>query len=375
MDFSKLNAYIDQLPAHGIPAADIAVYRDHKLVHRYMAGYSDYEGTVPVTEFDMYHIYSNTKVLTVVAVMQLVEQGIIRLHDPVSKYLPAFGCLKYRKKKEILPVTEPLTIYHLLTMTSGYGYDHFGAVQSILAQNPDAGTVELASALASDPLHFQPGERWMYGMGHDILGAVVEVVSGVKFSEYLSSHIMKPLGMQHTTFDFTDPYVQAHISALYEYDAEADKTLPVENISPAWSANMESGGGGLLSCTDDYILLMDALANEGVGKTGNRILQKETIDQIRTPQLDILKQSQFLISHMKKGYSYGLGVRTLIDKGYSRSPIGEFAWDGMTGGYGLADPDNRIAICYMQNVRNCLYAYRTVFFQTRDLVYEAFGSE
>ena len=78
---------------------------------------------------------------------------------------------------------------------------------------------------------------------------------------------------------------------------------------------------------------------------------------------------------MKKGYSYGLGVRTLIDKGYSRSPIGEFAWDGLTGGYGLADPDNKIAICYMQNVENCLYAYREVFFRTRDLIYEALGIE
>ena len=375
MDFHKLDAYINQLPTHGIPAADIAIYRDHKLVHRCMAGYSDYEGKIPVTEHDMYHIYSNTKVLTVVAVMQLVEQDKISLHDPVSKYLPAFSSLKYRKNKEILPVSEPLTIYHLLTMTSGFGYDHFGVIQTLLNKKPDAGTVELASALASDPLHFQPGERWMYGMGHDILGAVVEVVAGVNFGEYLENYIMKPLGMQHTTFDFSDPYVQAHISALYEYDSGLNKTLPVENSSPAWSANMQSGGGGLLSCTDDYILLMDALANEGVGKSGNRILQKETIDLIRTPQLDLLKQSQFLISHLKRGYSYGLGVRTLIDKGYSRSPIGEFAWDGMTGGYGLADPDNRIATCYMQNVRNCLYAYRTVFFQTRDLVYEAFGSD
>lgn len=375
MDFTKLDAYIAQLPEHGIPAADIAVYRDHKLIHRFMAGCSDYEGKVPVSEQDMYHIYSNTKVLTVVAVMQLVEQGKISLEDPVSKFLPSFSALTYRKRAKILPVTKPLTIYHLLTMTSGFGYDHFGAVEAALEMNPEAGTVELASALASEPLHFQPGERWMYGMGHDILGAVVEVVSGRKFGDYLEEHILEPLDMKHTTFDFSDPYVQAHISALYNYDAKLDKTVPIENSSPAWSANMQSGGGGALSCTEDYILLMDALANEGVGKTGNRILRKETIDLIRTPQLDLLKQSQFLISHMKKGYSYGLGVRTLIDKGYSRSPIGEFAWDGLTGGYGLADPDNKIAICYMQNVENCLYAYREVFFRTRDLIYEALGIE
>ena len=377
MDFSKLDAFMAQLPEHGIPAADILVYQDHKPIHRCMVGYRDYAGTLPVSEKDMYSIFSNTKLFTVVATMQLVEQGRIALEDPVSKYIPAFSKLTYKTRHGISPVTVPMTIYHLLTMTSGFGYDHFDSVKKCLAQtNGEAGTVELITALAQEPLHFQPGERWRYGMGHDVLGAVIEIVSGMRFGDYLQKYIMEPLGMRHTTFNFSDPYVQTNKSALYDHDSANQKAIPMDDEGPAWSKNIENGGGGLLSSTDDYILLVDALANEGIGKTGNKILNKETIDLIRTPQLDLLKQSQFLISHMKTGYSYGLGVRTLVDKGFgARSSLGEFAWDGATGGYGLSDPDHKIAICYMQNVHNCLYAWRTVFFETRDLVYEALGIE
>ncbi len=121
---------------------------------------------------------------------------------------------------------------------------------------------------------------------------------------------------------------------------------------------------------------MDALANGGVGKTGNRILSEESIEKIKTPQLNVVMQGNFIASHLKIGYSYGLGVRTLIDKGYgARTPIGEFAWDGMTGGYGIVDTENKIAVCYMQNVSGCSYAWRTVFPETRDLIYEILGIE
>ena len=139
---------------------------------------------------------------------------------------------------------------------------------------------------------------------------------------------------------------------------------------------MESAGGGLYSNCDDYILLVDALSNGGVGKNGYRVLSEESIEKIKTPQLNVLMQGNFIASHLKIGYSYGLGVRTLIDKGYgARTPIGEFAWDAMTGGYGLVDTENNIAVIYMQNVENCTYAWRNIFPETRDLIYEGLGIE
>ena len=170
---------------------------------------------------------------------------------------------------------------------------------------------------------------------------------------------------------FNEPYVQRHISAFYEYDEKNETAIPIQNKGSAFGKNVECGGQGLISCTDDYILLLDALANGGVGKTGNRILKKSSIEEIKKPRLDVLKQSQFIMSHGKVGYSYGLGVRTLIDKGYgAKSPLGEFGWDGMAGGYGLVDTKNHIAICYMQNVKGCNYAWQKVFPKTRDMIYE-----
>ncbi len=377
MDFSKLEEYLSGLSAHGIPACDIMVMKDHKLLYRTMAGYSDHEGTVPVSDKDLYNIYSNTKIFTVVAIMQLIEQGKLALEDKLSDYIPAFKDMTFKTRKGIEKATTPITIYHLLTMTSGLSYDASPSVNKVIEEtNNEASTMELINALAKDTLLFNPGERWKYSKSHDVLGAVIEVVSGMKFGDYLKKYIMDPLGMKYTTFDFFDPYVQEHISGFYEYDGVNQVAKPLPKTNSNWSNNAQCGGAGLYSCTEDYILLMDALANEGVGKTGERILSEESIEKIKEPQLDLLKQSQFILSHFKKGYSYGLGVRTLIDKGYgARTPLGEFAWDGMTGGYGLVDTENHIAICYMQNVSGCSYAWHNVFPETRDMIYDILGIE
>ncbi len=380
MDFKTLEAYLDRLPEFGIPAADMAVYKDHVCVFRHMTGHRDYEGREPVTEQDLYNIYSNTKLVTVTATMQLVEQGKIALSDPVSKFLPAFEAMTYKTRGGTKPAKVPMTVAHLLTMTSGLSYGETPSVNRLLQEQGNrATTQELVNALAKDPLEFEPGDRWCYGRSHDVLGAVIEVASGVRLSEYLKQNIFQPLGMKHTTFDREDAYVKAHLSAYYNYDSRNKAAKPAVNVGDSgysWVPGMESGGGGLISCTDDYVLLVDALANGGVSKSGNRILSEESIAEIKKPRLNLLQQSQFAISHFKRGYGYGLGVRTLIDKGYgARSPLGEFAWDGMTGGYGLVDTENHLAICYMQNVAGCDYAWHTVFPETRDMIYEILGIE
>ncbi len=375
MRFGVLKEYMSHLPEHGIPAADIAVYKDHECIFRYMTGYSDYARTVPVTSQDLYNIYSNTKLVTVTATMQLIEQGKLGLHDPVSKFLPAYTDLTYKVGKGVEQVKSPMTIYHLLTMTSGLSYGEAPTANALLKKQDNAATtMEMVNALAKDPLEFAPGDRWCYGRSHDVLGAIIEAVTGQRFSAYLQQNIFAPLGMNHTTFNRNDPYVLEHLSAYYTYDSHNSAAIPAENTGDPgyyWVPGYEGGGGGLISSTDDYALLVDALANGGVGKSGNRILREKSIEEIKIPRLNLLQQSQFAISHFKRGYGYGLGVRTLIDKGYgARSPLGEFAWDGMTGGYGLVDTENHLAICYMQNVAGCDYAWHTVFPETRDMVYE-----
>ncbi len=380
VDFGALKEYISHLQEYGIPAADIAVYKDHECVFRCMSGFRDYEGTVPVSGDDLYNIYSNTKLITVAATMQLIEQGKLELSDPVSKFLPEFASMTCKTPNGTRPVKAEMTVFHLLTMTSGLSYGETPGVQRLLAQQENrASTREMAAALARDPLEFSPGERWCYGRGHDILGAIIEQVSGLRFSQYLEENIFAPLGMEHTTFRRDDPYVLEHLSAFYNYSSRTRSAIPAENKGDAgyyWVSGYEGGGGGLISCTQDYALFVDALANGGVGKTGNRILTAQSIDQLRQPRLSALQYGQFLLSHFKRGYSYGLGVRTLVDKGYgAKSPLGEFGWDGMTGGYGLVDPDNRLAICYMQNVSGCDYAWHTVFPETRDMIYKILNIE
>ncbi len=375
MSFDVLREYMSHLPEYGIPAADIAVYKEHECIFRCMTGYSDYAGTVPVSRHDLYNVYSNTKLVTVTAVMHLIEQGKLGLYDPVSKFLSAYGNLTYKVGNNIKNTATPMTIFHLLTMTSGLGYGDAPTAYKLVKDCENRATTgEIVNALAMDPLEFEPGDRWCYGRGHDVLGAVIEAVTGQRFSVYLKQNIFEPLGIQHATFDANTPYVRDHISAFYGYDAANKKARPMKNtgeFSFLQTQGYESGGAGLICSTDDYICLLNALANGGVSKDGCRILTEDSIRLIQTPRLDILQQSQYIISHYKPGYGYGLGVRTLMDQGFgAQSPVGEFGWDGMTGGYGLVDTKNRIAICYMQNIYGCTHAWHKVFPETRDMVYQ-----
>ncbi len=373
--FKILEDYLNNLASYGIPACEIAIYKDHNCVFRHSAGYSDYERTRPVSVDDLYNVYSNTKLMTVVATMQLIEKGKLGLEDDVAKYIPAFANPSYKTRKGVEKTDKPITIYHLLTMKAGLSYNTYPAAEEVIARISEdkVTTQDIISALAKEPLEFEPGSRWKYSRCHDVLGAVIEMVSGMRFSEYLKKYIVEPLGMQQLYFNVQDVYVKEHSSALYSYDSINKKAVPMDNKEKSQyfqCKNFESGGAGLITTTDDYALLVDALACGGVGKSGNRILSMESIEQIKTPRLDLLQQSQFIASHFKVGYGYGLGVRTLIDKGFGAlSPIGEFAWDGMTGGYGLVDTDNHLAICYMQNVYGCDYAWHMVFPETRDMIY------
>ncbi len=379
MDFSPLQEYMNKVPEFGIPAGDIAVFKDHECLFRCTFGHRDYAGLEPTREDDMYNVYSCTKVVTVTAAMQLIEKGIVSLDDPVDKYIPAFAEMRYVSPSgEIKKAENKMTVYQLLTMTSGLGYTPCPTAKKLARDSHGtATTLEIISALAAEPLLFEPGTRWCYGRSHDVLVAVIEAATGMRYSDYLKENILSPLGMEHTTFNFNDPYVREHISALYDFDGHAGVPVPVENRGCEFFAdapNFESGGAGLITTTVDYGLLMDALANNGVGRTGARILTPESIEAIKTPRLDILMLGQFLASHRKFGYNYGLGVRTLTDPGInSLSPVGEFGWDGYTGGYGLVDTDNRIGISYMQNMSSCAAAYEQVFPETRNLVYRILG--
>lgn len=372
MSISALSDYLDSLPARGIPFCDCVVYRGHKPVFRRSAGFLDAEKTKPAGSGAAFWLYSATKPITCTAVMQLVEKGRLSLDAPVSDYLPEYGSLQVRHGNRTEPAKIPLTIRHLLSMQSGLNYDiNVPSIRKKLEEtNRKATTREIIGALASEPLDFEPGTHFQYSLSHDVLGAVVEAVSGQSFGEYLGEHIFTPLGMEHTGFTQTS-WQKAHFSDQFEYRPETMTASPVSRANGyVLSPNYESGGAGLASTVDDYIRFLDALCNNGVSAEGYRLLSMESIEQMRENQLGEASLKDFALLN-KKGYGYGLGVRTLMEKEHSgvKSPLGEFGWDGAAGVYVLADTENRLAIFYAQQVLNCGYAFDVIHPTIRDLVY------
>ncbi|MBR6406012.1 MAG: serine hydrolase, partial [Lachnospiraceae bacterium] len=226
-------------------------------------------------------------------------------------------------------------------------------------------------AFADGPLEFEPGTHYLYSLCHDVLGAVIEVVSGMRFGEYLQKAIYEPLGMTDTTFHPTEAQL-ARISALMRVNEETGELDYVGNVRSNHRIQeaYESGGGGLVSSVNDYIKLGAALANYGKAWNGYQLLKPETVELYRSCQLGPVQQADMLrIFAQNKGYTYGLGVRRFIDTNDSTSPLGHFGWDGAAGFYLMIDPTNNLSYVYAQDVLNSGITFHLIHRQLRDLVY------
>ena len=372
--FEPLTAFLDSEEKNfGIPAVDMRILKDGKEIYRHSAGYADKEKTVPVSEKDLYWIFSSTKISTCTAAMKLIEEGKLSLEDPVSKYLPKYAHLTVMGEDgNAVPAKNIMTVRHLMTMTGGLDYERMrGSVGDVLKEKGDAaGTCDIADAFADGPLLFEPGTHFRYSLCHDVLGAVVEKASGMRFSEYLEKEIFLPLGMKDTTFHPTDEQL-ARVSALYSVNAETGKLEYVgQRRQEAFPETYESGGGGLVSSVDDYIKLGAALANGGLGLNGFRLLKPETVELFRTAQLGDVQLADMHESfeHMR-GYTYALGVRRFIDDRGSACPLGHFGWDGAAGFYVMIDPGNNLTYIYAQDVLNSGVTFHLLHGQLRDLAY------
>lgn len=376
MDQSKLIAYLDSLEQSGIPGCECTIYHNHEPVFRHTAGFADAGKTKLITSDSTYWLYSASKLATCTAVLQLAEKGKIGLDDPVSKFLPEYGDIKVKTGASAEKAKNAMTIRHLLTMQSGLNYNLGApAIQKIIRETDrKATTRQIIKALADEPLDFEPGTRYQYSLSHDVLGAVIEVVSGEKLGAYLDAHIFKPLGMAKTGFELT-PERKANMTDQYQYDMETKTSRQVTKENGfVLSDEYESGGAGLISTLDDYAMFIDALSNYGVGANGYRVISPDFIDQMRADALHEISKKDFAMLG-KIGYSYGLGVRTLVDKEISgaRSPLGEFGWDGAAGAYALIDVDNHLAIFYLQHICGCNYAYDVIHPTIRNLTYDMLG--
>ncbi len=356
MAFEELTRVIDSMPTWDIPAADVLLYYKRKPIYRHMTGFADREAGIPVTEDTLYNLYSASKVATCTAALTLFDKGLYCLDDPVYEYIPEFRDITVKDEKtgEIRKAENTLTIRHLFTMSGGLDYDL--AAPNILEvkkeKGENASTLDIVKSFPKKPLGFEPGTHYRYSLCHDVLGALIEVWSGMSFGEYLKKAVLEPVGMTRTGFERNDAIYEKMAYQYCGFDhRDGSYKDKHKNCVYRLSERYESGGAGLYSCVEDYAKFVDMLCNGGVALSGEQVIKKETIDLMRKDQLDDVRRADFTrdIAVGKIGYSYGLGVRTMIKPEMSPSAFGEFGWDGAMGAYMFIDPANEFALFYAQH--------------------------
>lgn len=374
MDFGKLTEFLDGLTVDpGIPAVDCLIYKNDKEIYRHSAGFKNVKSGEKIRGDEIYNFYSPTKIVTAAASMQLVEKGVFTLDTPVSEFLPEARDMTYfDENKEIRKVKNVMTIRHLLSMQGGFDYDiHKKEIEEV-KQKTDGRcpTLETVNAILKAPLLFEPGEHWNYSLCHDVMGAVIEIASGKKLSEYMRENIFEPLGMSESGFyrDYSKADRFAH-QYFYDDDKKAAEEMTIEN-DHVFGTEYESAGAGLISTVADYMKFANTLTNLGKAPNGARILTEESVNTIRTNQLGPVQLKDVDWTQLS-GYGYGFGVRTLLDPkaGKTLSNVGEFGWSGAAGMYISMDPYEKLTVVYAQHMRNNLEPY--VHPRLRNHIYSA----
>ena len=343
-----LQAYVDSGKLPGLLAV---VARHGKLAYVGTVGSMDVEHRRAMRSDAVFRIYSMTKPITSTAVMQLYERGKLRLDDPVSKYIPAFAGVKvYAGGSAAQPVLRdperPMTVADLLIHTAGLTYGPFGnsPVDTIYRRarlfEPHWTSAQLADSLARLPLAFSPGAKWNYSFAIDVLGRIVEVVSGTTLDRYLDSALFRPLGMRMTAFHATQG-MDGHIIPAYARGADGKLHAMSPLLSPEFTAEgrLLSGGGGLLSTVGDYLRFAQMLLNGGE-LDGNRILQRETVELMMQnhlpPDLTPIAITRDWPPG-RSGFGYGGAVRVDSNSAVPGSP-GMFRWAGYGTTFFWIDP-------------------------------------
>ena len=349
----------------GVPGLDCSVFHYHEEVYRFQYGYANLENKIPITKDTVFNIYSNSKVITCVAALQLFEMGEFVLDDPLYRFFPAMKELTVETEHGITAAKNPIRIRDLFRMTSGLrmggGEQGKELVRRILEENGGVcPLVRLPEYMAELPLLFEPGTVHNYGISHELLGSLVAKITGMSFSAYLKKYIFDPLGMKNTAFRIEECASRAR-ATQYDYDPATGihKNLGEENcLIPPFLT--ESGTGGLISSVDDYNAFQEALCR------GDSILRRSTVNLMRQDQLTPCGLRKYSGGD-PVGCSYGLGVRMYYDPGLAGLPLSDykpgftpFGWDGAAGSYGTIDPENEITVFYAQQ------AFHTDFFYTRN---------
>ena len=361
MNFSALKDYLEKLPQEwGIPQCALILRQGRDTV---------FEKLVNADKSDAYWLYSATKLFTATMFCRLLEQGKLHLEDRVSDYLPEYAQLQIADAEGNLRTAQkPLLLEHLITMCGGMTYDIF---HPCITGAADRSTRGIVREIAKMPLVDEPGDTYLYSLCHDVLAAVMEEVSGQRYEELLRREIIEPLGMTDTCFH-PDAGSTDRFAPRFEWQGRKKGAVPCAGDNKfEFSPEYDSGGAGLCSTLEDYILLPEALANGGLGRDGYPLLKPETIEEMRRDRIHGSRREGFDLRWARlRSYGYGLGVRTRIDHDDGgKSPVGEFGWDGAAGAYCIIDPKNRISAFYVQHVLNMGPVFEDIHPRLRDLIY------
>ncbi len=369
MNVRKMDDALKRLVDTGaLPMASGIVLRHGEEIYRGYYGLSDIEQKKAVSDDTIYRIFSMTKVTTVAAMMQLFEQGKFRMTDPVEEYLPGFRNQRYIACDERTHhvvyklVSKPNTIRNLLNMTSGIPYDHPGVTLSadmmheiyeVIDHSPETGrpvtTIEAANMIGKNPLEFDVGTGFQYGLSIDVIGALVEIISGKDLRDYVKENILEPVGMTDT--DYFVPVEKQHRFAHLYRRISYGEWESGETFKDARQLSMpvyKEGGDGLVSTTRDYARFAQMLLQKG-SINGNRILGPRTVEFMSTNQLTPFQASMFQTDQPKcRGYGYGLGVRVATNPGFvdHTTSLGEWGWYGKGSSWFCVDPKEDMVIAF-----------------------------
>jgi CubicO group peptidase (beta-lactamase class C family) len=365
-----------------IPGAILLVGRHGKVALFDAVGVRDPATRAPMTKDSIFRIYSMSKPITSVAAMLLFEDGKFSLADPVSKYIPQLGGLKVGNEKpdpsggkptlELVPSRRDMTIQDLFRHTSGLTYGFFGEglVRKMYVEtkvwNDYPSNAELIDRLAKMPLAYQPGTTWDYSHSTDVLGRVVEVISGKSLYQFEKERLLDPLGLKDTSFYVSDKGKQDRIAEPFPNDRNFG--IDADFNDPRVVQKWESGGGGMVSTAMDYARFLQMLLNGGV-LDGKRILGPKTVTYMTADHLSsaIAPGPYYLPG---AGFGFGLGFAVRKDAGVSpyAGSVGEFNWGGAGGTYFWVDPKEDLFVVFMMQSPKQRVYYRGVL---KDMIYAA----
>ena len=358
-----------------LPGAVALVARRGKIALLEAVGALDPAADALMARDAIFRIYSMTKPIVSVAAMMLMEQGRLLLNDPVSKYLPEYATQKVATlvdgAVQLQGVRQGATIHDLLRHTAGLTYEFMGnaAVQRQYAQirigSRERSNAEFSHELAALPLLFEPGTVWEYGRATDVLGRLVEVVSGQTLGAYLQQHIFKPLGMLETGFS-VPPAQHARIAEPFVRDPEGGVQMRVIDVRE--DAKLESAGGGLASTALDYARFCQFMLNRGE-LDGVRLLGPRTVDFMTADHLGSIPVNKGgSRALLPPGHGFGLGFAVRKERGVASVPgsKGMYFWGGMAGTSFFVDPAEDLYAILMLQAPNQREYFRMLF---RDMVY------